>query len=305
MNKVLVLMSTYNGEKYIKEQIESILNQEQVEVFLLIRDDGSLDKTKEIIKDFESKNNNITFYEGKNLGPARSFMDLINKAEDFDYYAFSDQDDVWDSKKLISAIEMIKEKNKEKDNNDASLYMSAVEIVDESLNFVETKKASGNFCFEGEMVKNFAIGCTQVFNKALCDEIKKYNPKYLIMHDSWITRVCYAIGGNVIIDDNAYIKYRQHSNNVLGYKDEGFQKLKRQFKIAFKDNISMRVNIAKELKNSYQEMLTDDAKEVIENLINYQKDKKAKKWLLNNKKFKTNDKKINMKMKLAIILNKF
>lgn len=298
MDKVLVLMSTYNGEKYIKEQIESILKQEQVEVSLLIRDDGSIDKTKEIIKDFESKNNNITFYEGKNLGPARSFMDLINKAEDFDYYAFSDQDDVWDSKKLISAIKKL-------DGDKTALYMSAVEIVDEDLNFVEIKKISGNFCFEGEMVKNFAIGCTQVFNKALCDEIKKYNPEYLIMHDSWITRVCYAIGGNVIIDDNAYIKYRQHGNNVLGYKDEGFQKLKRQFKIAFKDNISMRVNIAKELKNGYKETLTENAKEVIESLINYQKDKKAKKWLLNNKKFKSNDKKINMKMKLAIILNKF
>ena len=155
------------------------------------------------------------------------------------------------------------------------------------------------------MIKNFATGCTQVFNRKLRDIIKKYNPNYIIMHDSWITRVCYAIGGDVIIDENTYIKYRQHSNNVVGYKDDGFKKIKKQFKIAFKDKISMRVNIAKELKNGYEEKLTENAKEVIENLINYQKDKKAKRWLLKNEKFKTNDFKTNIKMKIAIILNKF
>jgi len=300
MNKAIVLLSTYNGEKYIREQIESILNQEEVEISLLIRDDGSVDKTVEIVKELESKNSNITFYQGENLKPARSFMDLLNKAGEFDYYAFSDQDDIWESKKLISAINMLKEKE-----DKPSLYMSALKIVDENLNFIETKKVEGNFSFEGEMIKNFATGCTMVLNKKLRDIINNYKPNYIIMHDSWITRVCYAIGGNVIIDDNSYIKYRQHTSNVLGYKDEGFQKLNRQFKIAFVDKIAMRVNIAKELKNGYNEILTKEAKEVIDNLINYQKDKKAKKWLLNNKKFRTNNKKINRKMKIFIILNKF
>lgn len=300
MDKIQVLLSTYNGEKYIKEQIESILKQEEVEISLLIRDDGSTDKTIEIIENLAQENRNITFYKEENIGPARSFMDLINKSDEVSFYAFADQDDVWKPKKIISAINMLK---KEKDK--PSLYMSALEIVDEDLNFVEIKKVSGNFCFEGEIVKNFATGCTQVFNKSLRDIIKSYNPSYIIMHDSWITRVCYAIGGIVIIDDNTYIKYRQHSNNVLGYKDEGLQKLKRQFKIAFIDKISMRVNIAKELKNGYEKMLTKDAKQVVENLINYQQNKKAKKWLLKNKKFRTNNSKINTKMKITIILNKF
>lgn len=116
--------------------------------------------------------------------------------------------------------------------------------------------------------------------------------------------VC-GIGGNLVIDDKAYIKYRQHTDNVLGYKDEGFQKLKRQFKIAYKDNVSMRVNIAKELRKGYGEKLTASAKEVVENLIQYQQDKNAKKWLLKNKRFRTNNSKIDIKMKLAIKLNKF
>lgn len=299
MEKVQVLMSTYNGEKYIKKQIESILNQKEVEVSLLIRDDGSTDKTIEIIGKLANKNNNITFFKGQNIGPARSFMDLINKSDEVKYYAFADQDDVWEPKKLISAINKLEEENK------PELYISALEIVDEELNPIEIKKVSGNFCFEGAMIKNFATGCTMCFNKKLRDIIKNYTPNYIIMHDSWITRVCYAIGGNVIIDENTYIKYRQHSSNVLGYKDEGFQKIKRQIKIAFKDNVSMRVNIAKELKQGYKEILTEDTKEVIENLINYQTDKEAKKWILRNKKFRTNNIVINTKMKIAILLNKF
>lgn len=271
MEKVQVLMSTYNGEKYIKEQIESILKQEEVEVFLLIRDDGSSDKTIEKIEKLADKNKNITFYKDENLGPARSFMELVNNSGEFSYYAFADQDDIWQPKKLISAINMLKEKK-----DKPALYMSALEIVDEKLNTIEIKKVSGNYTFEGEIIKNFATGCTMCFNKKLRDIIKSYTPNYIIMHDSWITRVCYAIGGEVIIDENTYIKYRQHSNNVMGYKDNALKKLKKQFKIAFKDNISMREEIAKELKNGYEEMLTKQAKEVVDNLINYKQNKKAK-----------------------------
>lgn len=299
MYKVQVLLSSYNGEKYIEEQIDSILKQEEVEISLLVRDDGSTDKTIDILEKL-SADERITYYKGENIKPARSFMELVNKSGEFDYFTFADQDDVWNSKKIISAINKLKEKE-----NEPSLYISALEIVDENLNTIETKKVEGNFTFEGAIIKNFATGCTQVFNKKLRDIIKSYTPSYIIMHDSWITRVCYAIGGNVIIDDNTYIKYRQHSGNVLGYKDEGFQKLKRQFKIAFIDNISMRVNIAKELKQGYEKLLTENAKEVVENLINYQKNKKAKKWLLKNKNFRTNNSKINRKMKIFIRLNKF
>ncbi|MCI8361912.1 MAG: glycosyltransferase family 2 protein [Clostridia bacterium] len=300
MKNVQVLMSTYNGEKYLKEQIDSILSQENVEVSLLIRDDGSTDKTISILEKTVKENTNVSYYIGKNIGSAKSFIDLVNQSKEVDYYAFADQDDVWNSKKIISAIEKI-----ENDSNIPSLYISALEVVDEELNTIEIKKVSGNLCFEGEMAKNFATGCTMVFNKKLCNAIKTYNPSYIIMHDSWITRVCYAIGGNVVVDENTYIKYRQHGNNVVGYKDEGFRKLKKQLKIAFVDKISMRVNIAKELKSGYEELLTDNAKELVNNLISYQTNWKAKKWLLKNKKFRTNITRIDRKIKIGIILNRF
>lgn len=300
MNKVQILMSTYNGEKYLKEQIESILNQENVEISLLIRDDGSTDETLNILEHLAKENKNIHYYASQNIGVARSFMELVNKSNEADYYAFADQDDVWKPKKLISAIEKL-----ESNIETPSLYISALEVVDEELNIIEIKKVSGNHCFEGEMAKNFATGCTMVFNKKLCDIIKMYNPEYLIMHDSWITRVCYAIGGNVVIDKNTYIKYRQHGNNVVGYNDEGFKKLKKQLKIAFVDKVSMRVNIAKELKSGYEELLTDNSKELVNNLLSYQTNMKAKMWLLKNKRFRTNIPKIDLKIRMGIILNRF
>lgn len=300
MNTVQVLLSTYNGETYLEEQIESILKQEEVEISLLIRDDGSTDKTISILEKLAREHENITFYQGENIGPARSFMDLLRNAKEVSYYAFADQDDVWDSKKMIAAVQKLQGKEEM-----PSLYLSALEIVDEKLQRIEAKKITGNFTLEGAIIKNFAYGCTQVLNQKLRNVINQYQPNYLIMHDSWVTRVCYAIGGNVIVDENSYIKYRQHSSNVVGYKDGGLKKLKKQFKIACIDKISMRVNIAKELKEGYDAMLTAKARELIDNLICYQTNKKAKKWLLRNKDFRTTDVKINAKMKLAIRLNKF
>ena len=150
MKKVQVLMSTYNGQKYLEEQINSILNQENVEISLLVRDDESSDDTIKVLQELSQKNKNISYFTGKNMGPARSFMELVNKSSSADYYAFSDQDDVWDSKKIISAIEKLEKIER------PCLYISALEIVDENLNTIEIKKVKGNFTFEGEIIKNFA-----------------------------------------------------------------------------------------------------------------------------------------------------
>ena len=89
-------MSTYNGEKYIREQLDSILAQENVDVSILIRDDGSKDATLSILDEY-SKRDNLSYYvDSRNLGACNSFIDLIwHVSLDYDYYALSDQDDFW------------------------------------------------------------------------------------------------------------------------------------------------------------------------------------------------------------------
>ena len=129
--RICVMLSSYNGEKYIKEQIDSILAQKiDGEMILLVRDDGSTDETKQILNEYRSKYNNISWYTGDNLKAAKSFWDLVNSAPDADYYAFCDQDDVWYPDKLVRAINAL-----EKEAIPA-LYASNVVVVDQNLNSI-------------------------------------------------------------------------------------------------------------------------------------------------------------------------
>ena len=101
-------MSTYNGECFLREQIESLLKQNNEDITILVRDDGSSDKTVGILEEYE-KSGQLQAYSGRNLKPARSFMELIDKAhiEEYDYYAFSDQDDIWLPDKVHVAVQAI------------------------------------------------------------------------------------------------------------------------------------------------------------------------------------------------------
>ena len=298
-NNVLILMSTYNGEKYLDAQLESLANQKKVKISLLVRDDGSQDNTINILKKW-SKRINLKYYSGKNLGSAKSFMNLIKMAKKYSYYAFCDQDDYWDSDKLITAINFLK-----KTEDKPSLYTSATRIVDEKLRFIVNHEVVSFKNFENAIIKNEAVGCTEVFNYSLMRELKKYEPEFLKMHDSWVCRVCYAIGGKVYVDSVPHISYRQHGDNVVGYKENIFKKLSKQFKTAFKDKIRIRQRIAQELKMGYENEIPVENLKIINNLIDYPHDFKAKIALLTSRHFKTPYIIINVEMKIAILLNKF
>ena len=119
MRNILVLMSTYNGEKYLKEQIDSILAQKNVEVTIQVRDDGSTDGTIRILEEYQ-KCGKLNWYSSTNMGPAKSFLDLVYNAPlKYDYYAFCDQDDYWKEDKLYKAIETVSE----------NLIMTTLQII--------------------------------------------------------------------------------------------------------------------------------------------------------------------------------
>jgi len=112
-----VLMATYNGEKYIKEQIESILNQTYKNIHLIISDDGSKDNTVQILKEYENKDKRVTVYVQKqNLGYIKNFEFLLTKIEN-DIYMLSDQDDVWKVDKIENTYNKLKEDIPELDIN--------------------------------------------------------------------------------------------------------------------------------------------------------------------------------------------
>jgi rhamnosyltransferase len=135
MKSVCVLLSTYNGEKYLKELLDSVLNQnceDKIKVSIFVRDDGSSDNTTNILKEYEQNGKIILFgHGGCNLGFAKSFSSLLANAPLSDYYAFCDQDDIWLPDKLISAVERLE---KEDNNEIPLLYSTNLIVVDKDLN---------------------------------------------------------------------------------------------------------------------------------------------------------------------------
>ena len=213
MIKVAVLMSTYNGEKYLRDQIDSILNQNgNFELHLIIRDDGSTDGTLAILDEYRILGK-LEWYKGDNLRTAKSFIDLLYNHPGFDFYAFSDQDDYWYEDKLENGIKTIK------DFSIPCLYFCNAEYFDKNLDPLggKTYNHKMNLDFYSVLIGPGYLGCTFVFNKELAEIIQNNRlPEIVSMHDSFLARVCVCVGGEILFDPDCHIKYRQHGNNVIG-----------------------------------------------------------------------------------------
>ena len=219
MDKIDILMATYNGEKYLKEQLDSILNQTYSNFRLLISDDCSKDRTREILKEYEQKDNRIkVFYQETNLGYVKNFEFLLNQVES-DIYALSDQDDVWLPKKIEKTYNKMMETN-------SDLVFTDLEVVNENLETIypsyndfmnlyrKIKENKDSYLME--YLYNTITGCTLMSKKSFLDKILPIptDSKYVI-HDSWIGLVV-SLYGKVEYLDEPTIKYRQHGNNQVG-----------------------------------------------------------------------------------------
>lgn len=214
MARVLILMSTYNGEKYLETQIESLLHQKSVDVDILVRDDGSKDNTLSILEKYQKKGL-LKWYQGENLRPAKSFLDLLyNCPREYDYYAFCDQDDYWLPEKMASAV------NKLSDHAEVpALYFCDLQIVNSTLEPIHEAHNFQKGIQVPQMLLAFSIpGCTMVMNQKLHESIIKYqpDPNAVTMHDCWVYYICAYIGGKLLGDSNCLIQYRQHGQNAVG-----------------------------------------------------------------------------------------
>lgn len=211
MHTISVLMSTYNGERYLCQQIDSILGQEGVEVNLLVRDDGSTDNTLDILESYAQKGQ-LKWYQGENLKSARSFLKLLQDSDKCDFYAFADQDDYWEADKLKVAIEYLLDYGEDT----YALYLAQPQAADQNLNPLPTIQFKPLNTFGESLVYRFAMGCTMVMNNKLRDVIISYEQQYPCMHDLWTYTIAHAIGAKVIWDDTPHTLNRQHGNNVVG-----------------------------------------------------------------------------------------
>ena len=197
--KVAVLLSTYNGEKYLDELLLSLKEQEWPDISLIVRDDQSADKTLQVLKRNQSNNKNIftILPPGDHLGAARSFLNLLSEAGDgFDFYAFSDQDDVWSSDKISRAVNKLNSVSQDI----PALYCSRLDYVDEDLHHLRLSRIPRRIGFGNAIVENVAIGCSIVMNKIARKIILSGLPDNCRMHDWWcyLTISCF---GRVVFDD--------------------------------------------------------------------------------------------------------
>lgn len=221
--KIAVLMSTYNGEEFLRDQIESILNQEKVNVTLYVRDDGSSDRTIEILREYEEQGK-LKLTCGKNCGVGNSFMELLYTSDqNFDFYAFSDQDDIWLSDKLYSAVGTIKKQKI------PALYTGNQMLVNRKGEVLGIRyKEVPSTDYHQILCKNLVSGCTMVFNQELYALLKneKRRPSYALLqnriHDVWVAMVA-SITGTVYFDEESHILYRQHERNVVGARKKNMR----------------------------------------------------------------------------------
>lgn len=221
---VLVLMSSFNGEKYIKEQIQSIMSQvSEYQIDLCIRDDGSNDSTCTIVQEMQKEYpGRIELIVGERKGYNESFFSLIKGASNYTYYALSDQDDVWLPDKIQTACEKLCAEA----NDIPLLYASTSFLVGDDLKpYGTTRKMVRSLSFYNTIIQNICPGHTQVMNNALLNLINvdiDYSKIYV--YDSWITNVA-MLYGKILFDNDSHTYYRQHKRNQLGSGASKIQKI--------------------------------------------------------------------------------
>lgn len=214
--RVAVLMATYNGDKFIEMQLDSILNQKNVRVTIYIHDDGSNDETIKILEKYKQTYQNIVLVEGLTIGdgPGRSFIELMRylrtQNASFDFVSFADQDDIWLPNKLEYTITMLT------DTDSSLAYGVALNFDSVNHEYSETNFGVGG-TLETALFKNNAIGMTVVFGASLFDDLNLSNTiGKEILHDYWVYASSLALGRKVVYIDKPLVLYRQHGANVIG-----------------------------------------------------------------------------------------
>lgn len=262
-------MSTYNGERYLKEQLESIFAQKDASLHLLIRDDGSSDSTLKILQGYKNKYpSKIDIIEGRNIGWRKSFFTLAAEAQSnytsYDYFSFADQDDIWLPGKLSRGVGIIMGMPE-----GPNLYCSNLTIYKNGTPTGILRNATITPTYKSCLIRNYATGCTMVFNRRLLELVCRELPKIKIAHDYWFYMVA-CLCGTVVIDDESFIWYRIHGSNQVGFKSGFIEIWKRRLQ-----SMSNLLNghhkeiIAKELFRIHEESMHKEAKEAINKLLRY------------------------------------
>lgn len=301
-------MCTFNGQNYLKEQIDSILNQEEVFVHLAIRDDASIDNTVKILNDYKIlyPEQFTLFLDSRNIYPlSLKKLRTLMSPEGFDYFSYSDQDDFWLPRKLINAIDKLDSYPKDTPN----LYLSNLKVTDKDLNFRFYSYYSNeinptiNSCF----VDFSASANTFVFNRTALNLFMDSECRKYVFDDVWNYILCVFLG-NVFYEKESYILFRRTGNNVSGPREKGIKlwiMRIRKIKKELKSGIKMRADIATDILKMFSFQLSKEKIEILNLIANYPTSFKCRIKLLFSKKVKSKSFSKNLCMFARILINRF
>jgi glycosyltransferase involved in cell wall biosynthesis len=258
--KVDIVLATYNGERYLPSQLHSIIMMqgfnELVNKFIVC-DDNSTDSTLDIVRESVPLDKLVVVNNDRGMpyGPAKNFERGIALATS-EYIMLSDQDDIWEANKLVRYVEEAK-----KCNPDIPLIIfSDLEVVDSNLEIIDSSFLSYQSIdkewindLNNLLIQNLAPGCTMMFNQKLLESSLPF-PEQCLMHDWWLMLVCKLYGEIIFIDDETFIKYRQHGNNQVGAKKLSFLHALSNFSKSFakaKSNYSRTLLQMADFKNRF------------------------------------------------------
>ena len=280
---VLVLMSTYNGEVYLREQLDSILRQDGVHVHLLIRDDGSTDRTCDILAEYAVRYDNVEWEGQENVGFFRSFSMLAEKAltfpEPIDFYAFSDQDDIWMPNKLKTAcsfLEGIMNQEVGGRSQDVPLLFSSNSLfMDDNMNIMGSfHNEAPYYTKQNVMIYPTEQGCSMVFNKRALELYDSHPPRNA-WHDRWMCLICNFLGQTVYCQSPLFY-YRIHGGNMIGKKQSLWARIMDDIKFFFTSD-AKNSQMVEEFYQAYRSQLSDEDLKILNVFLNY-KDSFKNKW---------------------------
>ena len=261
--KVAILLATYQGENYIKEQLDSIRDQTERHWKIWVSDDGSSDKTCQIASDYRLLllPSYLSIHQGPKIGFSANFLSLTCNANiKADYYAYADQDDIWEKDKIARALQWLESIPADI----PALYCSRTRLIDKSgheigLSPLFTKRPS----FANALVQNIGGGNTMVFNSAARALLQQAGEKVsIISHDWWAYMLIMGCGGKVFYDPYPTVRYRQHDKNLVGMNSSWLARLSRikmLWQGRFRDwndgNISALESISDKLTPENQKLL--------------------------------------------------
>ena len=223
MLKYSVCICTYNGARYIEEQLKSILSQKREPSEIIISDDGSTDDTIKIIERFFLVNTfkDYKIVDGPNNGPAQNFIKVLEYAK-YDIIFFSDQDDIWCSNKVCRYLEHVQLNVPQLIYSDSTLFHDF--NYKDCASFMDSQQLTNNILFDDSiLITNCVQGATICLNRKLIElhknNIKFFDQRKILMHD-WYLSVLAKYYGKVTYINEPLIYYRQHDNNVVGAKNK-------------------------------------------------------------------------------------